>query len=348
MRIARAVALLLAATLLACSDPAANRAAAGAKTFRYALSSAPTSLDPVRASTLYANELVQNLYETLYVYKYLARPFELKPQLAAALPEVSDDGLTYTIRMKPGRYFADSPAFPDGKGREITAGDFVYSVKRHFDPATRPAGAWLWQGRVAGIDAWKDNGSDYDVPVEGLRALDRYTVQIKLTRPYPQLVYTLAMGFSSVVPREAVEYHGREFSINPVGSGPFRLVSYDTTRAVLERNLNFTAEPIDLEAEGYDPRSQSGFGLELLEGRTPPLVDRIEVSFIKEDSARWSSFTKGSEVQMAGLPSEQVYRVLESVHPVVLKPEYARRYIMKTSREAGFVYVTFNMDFPEI
>lgn len=335
--------------LVACSEPPADgKSGTAGKVFRYALSSAPTSLDPVRASTLYANELVQNLYETLYVYRYLARPFELKPQLAAALPEVSEDGLTYTITLRPGRYFADSPAFPGGKGREITAADFVYSIKRHFDPATRPAGAWLWQGRVAGIDEWKANGSDYAAPVEGLQAVDRYTVRITLTRPYPQLVYTLAMGFSSVVPREAIEYYGREFSINPVGSGPFRLVSYDTTRAVLERNPTYRAEPIDLAAEGYDPATQGGYGLERIAGRTPPLVDRVEVSFIKEGSARWSSFTKSDEVQMAALPSEQVYRVLESIDPVELKPEYAQKYFMKTSREAGFVYVTFNMDIPEI
>ena len=344
----RLVILFLAALLAGCSEPPGGSAQADGKVFRYALGSAPTSLDPVRASTLYANQLVENLYETLYVYKYLARPFELRTQLAAGMPEVSDDGLTYTIRLQPGRYFADSPAFPDGKGREITAADFVFSLKRHFDPATRPQGAWLWQGRVAGIDAWKDNGSDYAAPVEGLQAIDRYTVRIRLVRPYPQLVYTLATGFSAVVPREAIDYYGREFSINPVGSGPFRLVAYDGTKAVLERNPSYRSEPIDLAAEGYDPETQAGFGLELIDGRTPPLVDRVEVSFIKESSALWSSFTKGNEVQMASLPSEQVYRVMASVQPPELKPEYAEKYFMKASREAGFVYVTFNMDFPEI
>lgn len=344
----RLTILLCVALLVACSDAPRESAATGGKVFRYALGSAPTSLDPVRASTLYANQLVENLYETLYVYKYLARPVELKPQLAAGMPEVSDDGLVYTITLQPGRYFADSPVFPDGRGREIVAEDFVYSIKRHFDPETKPQGSWLWQGRVAGIDEWKDAGSDYDAPVEGLQAVDRYTVRIALKRPYPQLVYTLATGFSAVVPREAIEYYGREFSINPVGSGPFRLTSYDRTKAVLERNPSYRGDPIDLAAEGFDPATQSGYGLELIDGRTPPLVDRVEVSFIKESSALWSSFTKDTEVQMASLPSEQLNRVLAAVDPVQLKPEYAQKYFMKTSREAGFVYVTFNMEFPEI
>lgn len=319
----------------------------GQKVFRYSLDSAPTSLDPVRAGTLYANQIVVNLYDTPYVYKYLQRPYELKPSLAAALPEISADGLVYTFRLRPGVLFADDPAFPDGKGRELTAADFVYSIKRHFDPATKPAGAWLWQRRIEGLDEWKQQGSDYAQEVSGLRALDRYTVQIRLLQPYPQLVYTLAMGFSSVVPHEAVVYYGREFSINPVGSGPFRLISYDTTKAVLVPNLNSRQEPVDLAYEGYDPATQSGYGIAAIDGRVPPFLDRLEIHFIKEGSARWSSFTKGDEIQYAGLPNEQVERVLAAKDPVTLLPDFVERYHMRAAVEAGFVLSTFNMDFPE-
>ena len=342
------IGLLLLVVLGGCSNGDVEPSAAGEKTFRYSLDSAPTSLDPVRASTLYANQIVVNLYDTLYAYKYLQRPYELKPLLAAAMPEISAEGLVYTIPLKRDVRFIDSPAFPDGKGREVTAYDFVYSLKRHFDPAMRPAGAWLWQGRIEGLDEWKQNGSDYAQEVSGLRALNRYTVQIRLKRPYPQLVDTLAQGYSGVVPREAVEFFGREFSINPVGSGPFRLASYDTTKALLLPNPVFRKEPVDLEFEGYDPATQARFGVNIIGGRSPPFVDRLEIAFIKEGSARWSSFTKGTEIQYTGLPNEQVTRVLSSTDPVTLRPEYAERYTMKTAIEAGFVFTTFNMDFPEI
>lgn len=343
-----ACSFVAALTLAACSGgEQSNGARPGDKIFRYSLDSAPTSLDPVRASTLYANVMVVNLFDTLYAYKYLQRPYELKPLLAAAMPEVSADGLVYTIRLKQGVLFADDPAFPDGKGRELTAADFVYSLQRHFDPDARGTGAWLWQGRILGLDDWKAGGSDYAAEVAGLRAIDRYTVRIELVKPYPQLVYTLTQGYSGIVPREAIEYYGREFSVNPVGSGPFRLVSYDTTKAVLVRNTNYRAEPIDLAYEGYDPATQAELGIEVIDGQVPPLVDRIEISFIKEGSARWSSFTKGNEIQYAGLPTEQFPRVLESTQPVVLRPEYAARYHMQSALEAGFVFSVFNMDFPE-
>jgi oligopeptide transport system substrate-binding protein len=339
--------LLVLLSACSASDDAATDGAPDQKTFRYSLDSAPTSLDPVRASTLYANQIVVNLYDTLYAYKYLQRPYELKPLLAAAMPDISEDGLVYTIRLKQGVHFIDDVAFPGGKGREVIAADFVYSLQRHFDPTTRPGGTWLWHGRIEGLDDWKSAGSDYAQEVSGLRTLDRYTVQISLVKPYPQLVDTLAQGFSGIVPREAVEHYGREFSVNPVGSGPFRLVSYDTTKAVLLKNPVFRQEPVDLAFEGYDPDTQGQYGIDIIAGRSPPFLDRLEIAFIKEGSARWSSFTKDDEIQYAGLPNEQVDRVLASTVPVTLKPEYAQRYHMRSALEAGFVFSTFNMDFPE-
>jgi len=320
----------------------------GQKVFRYAMNGAPVSLDPVQSSSIYANVVVLNLFDTLYTYKYLARPPELKPHLAAAMPEISEDGLTHTIRLKPGVRFADSEVFADGKGREVTAHDVVYSLKRHFDPATRPQGAWLWQGRIAGLDEWKAAGSDYTKEVSGLRALDDYTLQIKLTRPYPQLLYTLAMGFSAVVPHEAVEQYGREFAIKPVGSGPFNLVSFNTAKAILVPNTNYRQEPFDLVYEGYNAEKQGYTGVSALQGRSAPYLDRLEIDFIQEGSALWNSFTKGDEVQMSGLPDEQVKSVLSSTSPITLKPEFSAKYKMTTGPEAGFVYSNFNLDFPEI
>jgi oligopeptide transport system substrate-binding protein len=333
-----------------CGGPAENSSAqrAADKVFHYSLGSAPNSLDPVRASTLYANQLVENIFDTLYRYKFLKRPFELTPSLAAAMPTVSADGLIYTIPLQRGMYFADSAVFPEGVGREIVASDVIYSLLRHFDPVSRSAGAWLWQGRIVGLDEWKAAGSDYLQPVAGLHAIDDYTIEIQLIRPYPQLVYTLAMGFSSVVPFEAIEWFGREFSVNPVGSGPYRLANFNSSKAILVPNENFRRESVDLTFEGYDPAMQGGYGLEVIDGRTPPFIDRLEISFVKESSAVWSSFNKGSEIQYASLPNEQVERVLKSKIPVLLKDDYAQKYHMRSTLEAGFVYSAFNMDFPEI
>ncbi len=315
--------------------------------YRHSTNGAPTTLDPVQSATAYANLIVINVYDTLYSYKYLALPYELKPNLAAAMPEISADGLTYTIRLRRGVKFIDDPVFADGKGREVNAEDVIYSLKRHFDPDMRPQGAWLWQGKVVGLEEWKQAGSDYDQPVEGLRAVDSHTLQITLVRPFPQLPYTLAQGYSAVVPREAVERYGRELGLNPVGSGPFRLRAFDTAKAVLEPNPDWRWEPVDIYAEGYDADKHAFTGVAAIHGQQPPFVDRFEVDFVQDAAAQWNSFTKGNEIQVTTLPVELADRVLASKQPVALRADLAEKYHVSSDIESGFVYQSFNMDFEE-
>src|SRR5690606_32718194 len=221
-------------------------------------------------------------YDRLYEYKYLKVPYELKRNLAADFPDISKDGLTYTIKIKKGVRFADDPAFAGGKGREVTADDFVYSIRRHFDPATRSRGAWLWQGKIVGLDDWKKNGSDYKKEVPGLKALDKYTIQITLVKPFPQLLYTFEMGYSGVVAREAVEKYGRELAVRPVGSGPFKLISHSSKKTVLVKNPNYRKDVFNAEAEGYSEAAHGFTGIKSLNGKTMPMVDKVEVNWVKE------------------------------------------------------------------
>jgi ABC-type transport system substrate-binding protein len=338
-------ALCIAALVLAaCSETETPDATGGHQTvYRHSMDGAPRSLDPAQASSIYTKMLAVNLYDTLYRYQYLARPYQLAPNLAESMPQVSADGLIYTIRIKPGVRFIDDPAFPDGKGRTVTADDFVYSIKRHFDPAMRAQGSWLWQGRIVGLDEWKENGADYDAEVSGLRALDERTIQIQLISPFPQLTHTLAQGFSALVPREAVERYGQEFAIHPVGSGPYRLERFDSAGAVLVRNEKFRQEPFGLEAEGFKAESQAGLGLEALDGLVPPFTDRIEVEFIAEDAARWNAFIAG-ETDFIKVPVTQFDQVLQQRNPPQLKAAMAEQYHLSANLESGFVHTDFNMD----
>jgi oligopeptide transport system substrate-binding protein len=316
------------------------------KVYHHSMDQAPSSLDPVQDSNVYSNFVLVNAYDTLYAFKYLARPYELKPNLAEGTANISPDGLTYTIRLKHAR-FVDDPCFPGGRGREVTARDVIYSLERNFDPAQRPQGAWLWQGRIVGLDEWKDAGSDYRTPVPGLEALDDHTLRIRLKRPYPQLLYTLAEGYSAIVPHEAVEHYGKEFGTHPVGSGPFRVLSYDNSRIVFARNPGYRQEPVDLAAEGYDPATQRQYGIEAIQGRSPPFVDGVIIDFVGDDASRWASFSKGDEIQYTNVPAEQVDEVLASRRPPTLRPELSGRYQMLAGLEAGFVFDAFNMNFPE-
>ena len=334
--------LLFMAILVACGQPPSTDTGQPLKIYRHAMDGAPGSLDPAQAASIYADFIVVNLYDTLYRYKYLARPYQLQPNLAEAMPEMSENGLQMTIRIKKGVFFIDDPAFKDGIGRELQARDFVYSIKRHFDPGTRAQGAWLWQNRIEGLDQWKINGSDYDEEISGLRAVDDHTIQITLTRPFPQLVHKLTTGYSAIVAREAVETYGQMLSSHPVGSGPFRLASRDSARAVLVKNTTFRKEPFDLANEGLNPSEKIIPGMQRLQGKSPPFVDQLVVEFITEDAARWNAFSAG-ELHFIKVPVSQFDNVLSRRTPVTLSPQYDGLYHFDASPEAGFIYTNFNM-----
>lgn len=316
--------------------------------YRHALDGMPNSLDPVHSSTLYSNHLVLNLYDTLYAYQYLARPYQLKPNLAVSTPEISDDGLTYRFEIKKGVRFVDDKVFENGKGRELVAADVLYSLMRHFDPAARSQGAWLWRGLVEGLDEWGQSGADYDVLPRGLKVIDDYHFEVRLTKPYPQFIHTLALGASAIVPREAVETYGVEFAVRPVGSGPFQLQRFNSVKAVLDRNPYFRQEPFDLIAEGYDPETQRDYGVEALQGRSPPFIDRLEFHFVSEDTTRWNAILKGDEIDYARVPALHFDDVLQSRNPLVVNDDIQQRFHVLPFPEPGFVRTDFNMADPAV
>ncbi len=342
MSFARTASAVVTALLLcvACERSGGNGEAP--VVYRHAIDGIPASLDPAHAANIYSATLVVNLYDTLFRYRYLSRPYELTPNLAATMPDVSDDGLVWTIELRENVRFADDPAFPRGRGRAVTAGDVVYSLGRHFDPATRSQGAWLWRGKIVGLEEWIEAGANPDRRIAGLHAVDNQTLVIELTAPFPQLAHTLAMALSAVVPREAVEYYGREFGVRPVGSGPFILERFDESRAVLERNPDFDRGALDLAAEGLDPQRHAELGLEPLNGRTYPFIDRLEVHFITEPTSRWTSFVAG-EVDNVMVPPEKSGQLLASRDPLRFRPDIERQYHTLAEPEAGFVFYGFNM-----
>jgi len=347
MPTARLAALTLAVLLAAgCqqSDPAT---ASPEKIYRHALDGAPGSLDPAHADNVYAATLVSNLFDTLYRYKYLERPYELTPNLATDFPEISGDGLVYRIRLRSDARFVDDPAFPNGQGRTVTADDVVYSLKRHFIAQTRSRGAWLWRDRIVGLEANKAL-ADPDQAVAGLLAEDDRTVRIELTEPYPQFTHTLAMALSAIVPREAIEHYGSKFGVHPVGSGPFELERFDETLAVLEPNPHFDRGTVNLAAEGYDPQQHGRYDLAAIDGKPYPLIDRLEIHFITEPTARWSSFESSGGVDIVMVPPEMAGRVLQSSKPLSFEPSIQARYYSSAELEAGFVFHGFNMANPAI
>ncbi|MCC7300800.1 MAG: hypothetical protein IT583_06950, partial [Verrucomicrobia bacterium] len=265
----------------------------------YGQTSRIKGFDPAKAGDVASSMVVGRIYEGLLEYSYLDRPYHLQPMLAAAMPDISADGLTYTFRIRQGIFFQDDPCFPDGKGRELTAEDFVYSIKRVADLKNASSGFWAFNGRVAGLDEFRaassgDSPTDYSAPVEGLRAPDRYTFQIQLKEAYPQLLWILAMNYAFAVPREAVEFYGNNFINHPVGTGPYILESSKSNyRVEFIRNPKW-AETGRIElypTTGTEEARAAG----LLDdaGKQIPFIDRI-VQYVADDpTTAWMMFLSG-------------------------------------------------------
>src|SRR5215467_9657253 len=68
-------------------------------------------LDPAGTQETYANVVQRTIFDVLYDWDYLARPYKIAPNVATGMPEISADGRVWTIRIRPGIYFADDPVF---------------------------------------------------------------------------------------------------------------------------------------------------------------------------------------------------------------------------------------------
>jgi ABC-type oligopeptide transport system substrate-binding subunit len=249
----RALALLLlalavAAPARAADDPAAAGAAPAPKVLRYAFRIAETGFDPPQISDLYSRTLAANIFDSLYEWEFLARPVRMRPRTAAGMPEVSPDYKTFTIRIRPGIRFADDPAFK-GAPRELVAADYVYALKRIYDPRWKsPHLSTAEEEKILGLMALRQRALDankpfdYDREVEGVRALDRYTLQFKLAEPSPRFVENLLTDPTLVAAqaREVVEAYGDKIMEHPVGTGPFRLAQWRrSSLIVFEKNPNY-------------------------------------------------------------------------------------------------------------
>jgi ABC-type transport system substrate-binding protein len=266
------------------------------KVLRLLFSSAETSFDPARISDLYSRAVTTHIFEAPYAYDHLARPIKVRPLTAVDLPEVSDNFRVWIVRIKPGIYFADDPAFK-GQKRELVAQDYVYAFQRVIDPANiSPIQPSTMELKIKGLAAAREAAVkgkkpfDYDAPIEGLRAVDRHTLRIELEEPRPRFVDTLtASDLLGAQAREVVEHYKETIGEHPVGTGPFRLKAWRrSSRIILERNpgyreVLYEAFPAADDAEGQEILAK-------LKGRRLPMIDEVDIAVIEEFQPQWLSF----------------------------------------------------------
>lgn len=378
-RIARAAVVLIGVFALAsCSNTPYPPVPEGRKVLYTSLHEDPRQgLDPVSVTDTVAAALVSQMYDSLYEYHYLKRPYEITPAIAADLPQFSTDGLVITVPLKRGVRYIDDPCFPNGIGREVVASDFVYAFKRLADVNSGSKNYWLVQGKIVGLDTFHEASSAlaeryplragserqdedtaflaaidelYAQNVPGLQTPDPYTLQIHLIEPFPQLKYVLAMCNLAAQPAEAVRYYGchpgrdrAEFFRHPVGSGPFMLKEWrEQQRIVMVRNPTYREDYYPFEGEVEDRER----GLLDAAGMRLPLVDEIQYTIIRESLPAWIYFRQGY-VDLSGIPRD-VYNEVVTAN-FNLSPQFqARGFTLIREEEMSLFWKMFNMVDPDI
>ena len=343
------IAAALGATVGA-ADAQTATTAGGKKVLRYAFEVAETGLDPVKIGDLYSRTLTPHIFEGLYTYDHLARPVKIRPLTADGMPEVSADFRVWTVKIKPGIYFANDPAFK-GQRRELVAQDYVYAYKRFADPANKsPAWTSMEATNYLGLLELRKAALvnrrpfDYDTDIEGISALDRYTIRFKVAEGRPRLIEDFAGGdLLGAVAREVVEHYGDQIDAHPVGTGPFRLAEWRRSSFIaMERNPDFREMFYDAQPAADDADGQAM--LARLKGRRLPMIDRVEISIIEEEQPRWLAFLNGE----ADLAFRVGYQFAAQAMPNgKVAPNLAKKGIRGYPiNEAAGNYYYFNMDDP--
>jgi ABC-type transport system substrate-binding protein len=335
---------------LALGEAGAQPPATG-KVLRIAFPIAETGFDPPQLSDLYSRTITPHIFESLYCYDHLARPVKLQPLTAAAMPEIAEEYRSFTIRLRPGIFFADDPAF-GGKKRELVAEDYVYSFKRFADPAVKsPQWSAVEDFGISGLADLRQQSIsgkkpfDYGREIEGLQTLDRYTLRFRLDQTGPRFVENLALAdLFGAVAREVVQFYGDKIMEHPVGTGPFRLAAWRrSSRIVLERNPSYRrrlwyAEPAAGDAQGQAIAAK-------LAGKAIPMIDRVEVSIVEESQPRWLAFLNG-QLDAVAVPGDFVNIAMPGGK---IAPHLAKRGIRgRRTLQPDSVLSLFNMEDPVV
>lgn len=341
--------VLMASLMMAGAAPtwAANPANPN-KVLKTVFPAAETGFDPGYIQDRYSAKINSAIFETLYTYDYLASPAKLVPLTAVDMPQVSADGLTYTIKVKKGIYFADDPVF-GGKKRELTAYDYAYSLKRLLDPKLNSPNSWLLDGRIKGLEAWtamaKKNGKVYENPFEGIQTPDRYTLVLKLNNPDQNFPMLLAHGPAAAVAREVIEKYKDKAGwvmSKPVGTGPYVLSRWTPgSRIILKPNPAYRGFVWNYKANTAEDQAI----VSAMQGKKMPQIGTIDVRVIEEAQSRMLSFKK-NELDLVEIDGDLVVQALDGDK---LKPELVKQGI-KLSRmlEPSINYHYWNMQDPVV
>ncbi len=344
------LSLICLSAAFAFAEGGAEGAAMADKTLNRYVIAKLQPFDPADMTDLYTHQVYGDIAEALFAYEYLADTYVLRPAVAKSMPEVSADGLTYTIEMHDDIHYYDPlfEVFPNGRGRTVMAKDFVLSVKRLADPETESGGWWLYEGYIKGLDEWAANGADYSQEVEGFKALDDYTIELTLTKPYPQILYTFGMSFTYPVPQELLDTYGDEWKNYPIGTGAYFYDHADSipgTKHVLRANPEWKGMKFPAASKA-GPMVREKLGSAILNeyaGKELPFCNTVVWNVIEESSVQWLKFLNG-ELDFSSIPKDNFDSTV--INNELTDEMVAKGITLDINPTLDVTYNFFNMEHP--
>lgn len=248
----KVIFLLFSIGLLACSR---QNESTEKKVFYLNLDQGLTSLDPAFSRNQNVLWMINQIFNGLV---QIDDSLNIKPCVAKSW-EISEDGKTYTFHLRNDVFFQDDELFKNGKGRKTIASDFRYSFSRIVDPQIASSGAWIFNDKLNGKEAFI--------------APNDSTFIIQLNKAFPPFLSMLSAQYCSVVPHEVADFYGKEFRTHPIGTGPFKF-KYWKEGEVL----------VLLKNENYFEKDNAGNAL--------PYLDAVKATFIPDKQTAFMVFLR--------------------------------------------------------
>ena len=342
MKLKLIICLISLSSLLSCrkntSDLTTNK-------LNLSLTTHLDSVDPARSYDGASSKIVYNTYEQLYQYHYLKRPLEIIPLLADGMPSYDANKTSVTIKIKKNIKYHPNDIF-NNQERFLIADDFVTQIKRLLFTGTKSTGGWLLEDKLIGVKKFKNTvGSSIEkllsTKFEGIETPDDHTIVFKLSQPYPQLKYVLAMSFISPIPREVVKKLNNNLENHIIGTGPYLLDRWI-------KSSKITLKKFDQYHENYYPQLGDRFANQgkLLKdaAKRIPFIDIIEFNIIKESQTRWLNFLS-KKIDLLELPKDNFSSVIDERG--MLKPELKEKKINgQLISSSTYYWFAFNMQDP--
>ncbi|UOB53108.1 ABC transporter substrate-binding protein [Acinetobacter junii] len=318
------------------------------KVLRIAFEAPDDGFDMVKTFNFYSGNVADVIFERLLQYDYLANPVKLVPATAQSMPVIKENGKVYIFKIKPGIYFTADPAFK-GQRRELIAEDYVYSVKRILDPKNHSSSYAFIDQKIVGANALVEQAKqtgrfNYDAKIEGVKALDRYTLEFTLTQPDYNFPYILAYSTFGATAREVVDYYKDRLGMHPVGTGPYMLSKYvPRSKIELVANPDYRGFVWNFKSTGTAWDNQL---VKEMTGKKMPQIGKVNISIIEEEQSRWLAF-QSKQLDFDKLTSSSIPKVLDQNNQ--LKPAMRQKGIrLYPNKEAEITYTMLNMRDPII